>query len=110
MSLNAEWIDREREPQCPANPQFPNGIDLDMSEGAAKTCSIEVPYPAPRCGIYIIECDKCGQRNAVTTAGRPDDPRKITFGCFANVMRPNPPGLTEIIPPDTARTVRTPHP
>lgn len=110
MTLTAEWVDREREPQCPSNPMFPRGIDVDMSEGAAKTCSMEVPYPAKRCGLYVIACDVCGQRNAVTTAGRPDDPRKITMACFVHVMDPNPPGFTEIVLPDTAKMKRTPHP
>lgn len=108
MTLTAEWIDREREPKCPPQPQFPNGTDLDMSEGAARTCSMDVPYPAKRCGLYVVTCDKCGQRNAITTAGRPDDPRKITFGCFAQTLDPHP-GLTEIILPDTAKSKRMPH-
>lgn len=109
VTLTYTWIDRERDPQCPPDRAFPNGIDLDMSAGAAKTCSVEVPYPAKRCGIYVVECSECGQRNAITTAGRPDDPRKITFGCYAHRLCPNPPGLTEVVLPDSERTKRTPH-
>lgn len=109
MALTAEWIDRGREPQCAPDPKFPNGIDLDASNGAARTCSMELPYPAKRCGLYIVACDRCGQRDAITTAGRPDDPRKITLGCFAQQMDPNPPGFTEIVFPDTAKSKRTPH-
>ncbi len=109
MTLTAEWIDKEREPVCPPQPQFPNGTDVDLSAGAAKTCSIEVPYPAKRCGLYIITCETCGQTNALTTAGRIDDPRKITFACFSNRLNPNPPGFTEIVLPDTAKMKRTPH-
>jgi uncharacterized protein len=28
-SFKIEWIDRGREPQCPPNPAYPNGVDLD---------------------------------------------------------------------------------
>lgn len=109
MTLTAKWHDRNREPQCAPDPAFPNGMDVDMSDGAARTCSIELPYPAKRCGIYVIQCDKCGQTNAMTTAGRPDDPRTVLMGCYAQAMDPHP-GLTEIVLPDTAKMKRTPHP
>lgn len=79
-----------------------------MSDGATRTCSIELPYPAKRCGVYVIECAKCGQKNALTTAGRPDDPRTVTMGCYAQAMNPHP-GLTEIVLPDTTKMKRTPH-
>lgn len=108
MTLLVEWHDGEREPKCPPNSDFPHGIDVDSSAGALKTCSVNVPYPAKRCGLYVITCDKCGQRNGFTTAGRVDDPRNITFGCFANVLEPNPAGMTEIILPDTRKMKRTP--
>lgn len=107
--LTAEWIDREREPKCAPNPQFPNGTDVDLSHGAAKTCSIELTYPAKRCGLYVIKCDICGQVNALTTAGRIDDPRKVTFGCYAHKLDPHP-GLTEMVLPDSAKMKRTPYP
>lgn len=110
MTLKAEWIDGKREPTCAPDPLFPNGIDVDASQGAARTCSIDLPYyPAPRCGTYMVTCDTCGLCVGMTTAGRPDDPRKLTLGCFANQMEPHP-GLTEIVPPNSPRIIRTPHP
>lgn len=108
MTLTAKWVDREREPKCAPNPMFPRGMDVDTSAGAAETCSMEVPYPAKRCGVYMVHCDKCGQTVALTTAGRPDDLRKVTLGCYAQVMDPHP-GMTEIVLPDTAKMRRTPH-
>jgi hypothetical protein len=75
------WIDRGREPQCKPNPKYPNGIDADISDGAAVTCTADLPYPARRCGIYIVECETCGMRFGVTTAGRPDDPRSVKLAC-----------------------------
>ena len=80
-ALKVRWLDRGREPQCAPNPAHPKGIDVDMTDGAAKTCFTDLPYPAKRCGLYVIECETCGLRVAVTTAGRPDDPRSAKLGC-----------------------------
>lgn len=79
--MKIEWIDSGREPQCAPNPDYPNGKDMDVSDGAAKTCFTELPYPAKRCGHYIVECETCGLRFGVTTAGRPDDPRSLKVAC-----------------------------
>lgn len=111
MTLKATWVDRNREPQCEPDPKFPNGTELDVSAGSLNTCAMTVPYPAPRCGLYIIECDRCGQRVGITTAGRPDDPRTVTLGCFLQKLDPPPePGMTKIVLPDTRGAARTPHP
>lgn len=80
QALTVEWIDRHREPQCPPNPEHPNGIDVDMAHGA-KSCVTDVPYPAKRCGAYLVKCKRCGFSALVTTAGRIDDPRSIRVPC-----------------------------
>lgn len=82
------WRDSKREPQCPPNPAFPNGIDIDMSRGTETTCTAALPYPAKRCGIYVVECTLCGMRLGCTTAGRPDDPRSVKLPC---ILRPGAP-------------------
>lgn len=79
--MKVEWIDRGREPRCAPDPKYPNGRDVDMSGDAERTCSADLPYPAKRCGLYVIECPKCLLRVGVTTAGRPDDPRSVKFAC-----------------------------
>jgi hypothetical protein len=79
MTHDIRFLDRGREPQCPPNPKYPNGIDIDMLERPA--CLVKLPYPAKRCGVWIIECSKCGRRDAVTTAGRRDDPRSYMMPC-----------------------------
>ncbi len=81
MTLTVKWIDGEREPKSPPDPKYPEGIDLDISQGAERTCQTPLPYPAKRIGLYIITCNICGQRNLVTTAGRPDDPRSLKVAC-----------------------------
>ena len=75
------WIDHGREPQCEPNPDYPDGKDCDVTLGQRPACRSTLPYPARRCGAYIVTCKRCGYRVAVTTAGRPDDPRSIMIPC-----------------------------
>lgn len=79
--FKVEWIDAGREPKCPPNPNYPDGIDLDTSMGHETTCTVELEHPAKRCGYWSVRCGKCGQRILVTTAGRPDDPRSLKLAC-----------------------------
>lgn len=76
-----KWIDGKREPQCPPNPAYPTGIDVDGARGAQHSCKVALPYPAKRIGRYEVTCKACGAKVAVTTAGRPDDPRSVTVAC-----------------------------
>lgn len=87
-TFRIEWVDHGREPQCPPNPDHPSGIDVDTS-GGAPSCSTTLPYPAKRCGYFVVECRVCGYRAAVTTAGRPDDPRSVTVACPIKSRRIN---------------------
>lgn len=80
--MKVEWMDSGREPQCMPDPNYPDGKDLDAAFGAEKTCKVALPYPARRCGVYVLNCERCGLRVGVTTAGRPDDPRSVTLACM----------------------------
>ncbi len=85
MALTVRWFDHGREPQCEPNPEHPNGIDVDLRQGKAQRgCATDLPYPAKRCGVYLVACERCGYSAAITTAGRPDDPRKVTLPCKLN--------------------------
>jgi hypothetical protein len=76
------FLDSGREPQCAPNPNFPDGMIIDFGKGEpGKRCVLEVPYPAPRCGSYIMTCKVCGVRVAMTVAGRRDDPRTVVLPC-----------------------------
>ncbi len=89
MTFKIEWIDRGREPQCAPDPAYPNGKPIRLTNEAkatAKHCKVDLPYPAKRCGIYIIECERCGLRVGITTAGRPDDPTYIELACGAETI------------------------
>ena len=79
--FNIQWHDGGREPQCKPDPTYPNGKDLRLL--ITPKCRVDLPYPAKRCGIYIIECRRCGQRVGCTTAGRLDDPKSIELPCLA---------------------------
>lgn len=81
--MKVQWIDSGREPTQPPNPNYPHGLDVDVSDGKAKTCSVSLPYPAKRCGAYYLECETCGITCLVTTAGRIDDPRSVKVACRA---------------------------
>ena len=81
MGIEIQWLDRGREPQCAPNPAHPLGIDVDLSEGVTKTCKASLPYPAKRCGVWMVKCLDCGYVGACTTAGRVDDPRSIKLPC-----------------------------
>jgi DNA-directed RNA polymerase subunit RPC12/RpoP len=86
--MKIEWIDAGREPSCKPNPAYPDGIDIDLSRGASVRCQTALPYPARRCGAYVVECPVCGIRVMVTTAGRPDDPRSVKIACKTANERP----------------------
>jgi hypothetical protein len=81
MTFTVHWIDRGLEPRAKPDPQYPTGIDLDLSKGASATCTVQLPYPAKRIGCYSVRCEQCGTTAIVTTAGRPDDPRSIKLAC-----------------------------
>jgi hypothetical protein len=81
MTLSKHWISRNRKPQNPSDPRYPDGIDIDASRGQT-FCSTTFPHPTAECGLWIVECDVCNQRVMLTTAGRPDDPRSLKLACI----------------------------
>ena len=76
-----EWNDGHREPQCAPNPAYPEGIDIDVAGEVESYCVRSLPYPAKRCGYYSVRCKLCDFSIAITTAGRPDDPRSVRIPC-----------------------------
>lgn len=75
------WLDRGLEPQVAPNPKYPDGKDIIGHINGEPFCKVDLPYPAKRIGLYVIECKTCGVKIGCTTAGRPDDPRSITIAC-----------------------------
>lgn len=81
MTHKIEWIDRGREPQCAPDQKYPHGKPLLLLDQSLKHCTVPLPYPAKRCGVYLIDCDTCKLCIGVTTAGRPDDPNIVQIAC-----------------------------
>jgi hypothetical protein len=81
--LKVRWVDRGYEPNAKPNPEFPHGMDVDLTAGRAtgRSCTTDLPYPAKRCGYYLVSCSTCDFRGVVTTAGRADDPRSVKLPC-----------------------------
>jgi len=44
-------------------------------------CKISLPYPAKRCGMYVVKCNECGNVVGIPTTGKVDDPCSITINC-----------------------------
>ncbi len=85
MTITVQFLDSGHEPTEPANPSYPKGMDVDLRPHVlAKGCCRNLPYPAPRCGSYVVVCETCGYRAAISVAGREDDPRTVTMPCKAN--------------------------
>ena len=68
--------------QCEPNPEYPNGIDVDICEGKPG-CVFDLRYPAPECGHFEVVCDLCKIGVGVSAAGRSDDPRTVKIPCNA---------------------------
>lgn len=81
--LTAKWLPRDggRPPQCPADPAYPNGMDVDSAGPETLGCAVALPLVDNRIGLYIVECSKCGTRVAITVAGRADDARLARIEC-----------------------------
>lgn len=81
-----EWVPRAggRKPTVAPDPAFPNGKDIDLSDPELPRCRGDLPlavWPARGLGLLLIDCRRCGIRDALTTAGRPDDPVSYTRNC-----------------------------
>ena len=61
--------------KCPPNPNYPTGQELDLC-GEKSGIWIDLPYPAPECGVFILWGERIG-KVAITVAGRSDDPKRV---------------------------------
>jgi hypothetical protein len=86
--FDIRWVDSGREPRMAADPKYPTGTDLDMSKGKQPACTARLPYPAKRCGWYVIICKHCGTDALISTAGRADDPRSAKLPCKRSLYGP----------------------
>lgn len=80
MSLRVDFVTKGEEPQQQPNPAYPNGIDIDVSDGRRPACSVALPKVAT-VGYFVVACPTCGKTGMLTAAGRPDDPRSYKMNC-----------------------------
>ena len=84
-NVTVTWIDDRRKPTQPPDPKHPNGVVIDMRPTILHNgCPVDLPYPAKRCGKYVVVCNSCGLRTILTTAGRVDDPKRVILACKGN--------------------------
>jgi hypothetical protein len=81
-NLEVTWIDSGREAVYPPDPAYPHGTDIDVTGGQRPSCETTLPYPARRCGQYLVKCSRCGFTDSFSTAGRADDPRSVRVPCM----------------------------
>lgn len=79
--IRVSFIDSGRTAQYPPDPAYPMGTIADLTRGKTPTCRVDLPYPAPRCGQWVVGCTRCHQVNVITAAGRVDDPRRVILAC-----------------------------
>lgn len=75
-----ELINRQGPATEKANKRYPNGIEMDVTEGR-KGCVVTLPYPAEERGHWMVKCRSCGSQMLITAAGRRDDPRSLKIPC-----------------------------
>jgi hypothetical protein len=82
-TFDVKFISHNRKAVCQPDPAFPNGRDLDLTRisRSKASCVAEIPYPAECCGAWVVTCEACGLRVAITAAGRPDDPKSAKLPC-----------------------------
>jgi len=82
INVKVTWVDSGRTATGKSDPDYPDGMDVRLPHSRFQpTCLVTLPYPAPRIGFHVIECERCGYSAVVTAAGRRDDPRSVTLPC-----------------------------
>ena len=82
MTIDVYFIDAGHRSDERPDPAFPTGRRVNI-DGPLPTalCCYNLPYPAPRCGTYVVECLECPVRHEIPVNGRSDDPYIITMPC-----------------------------
>lgn len=80
--FDVTFLDSGRTATQKPDPAYPDGMEIDLRHPGQKGCCRNLPYPAPRCGHYVVVCTVCGYRALISVAGRPDDPKNVTMPCL----------------------------
>lgn len=89
QKIAVTFLSHNRKPKCAPNPAYPDGMEVDLTDGKKVACLAELPYPAECCGVWIVRCETCGASAGITAAGRIDDPRTVKLGCKSSALSSN---------------------
>jgi hypothetical protein len=67
--------------RCAPDPRYPMGMHVAAPEGTKVSCFVQLPYPAPECGMLHVECETCGLSVLISVAGHPDDAVSVELAC-----------------------------
>lgn len=67
--------------RCAPDPKYPDGMIIDAAKPGEQACAVDIPYPAPECGQFLVYCETCRMSMIITAAGRPDDPKSVRIPC-----------------------------
>lgn len=82
MSHKVEFVASGRgKARSAPDPVYPKGKVVTLDHEVKMCCKVELPYPAPECGWFKVECEECGLSVLVSAAGRPDDPVSVELPC-----------------------------
>lgn len=79
--LTATFHSYGRKATCEPDPAYPDGMVVDVASEGQSACSVELTYPAPEVGVWLLECSICGLSAVITAAGRVDDPKSVRAPC-----------------------------
>ena len=82
-AADVTWVSTGGKAKCPPNPNYPNGIVVDVRTRPDPQfgCKVDLPYPSPGIGQYHVRCRVCGVSVGCTAAGRADDPHSLVLPC-----------------------------
>ena len=86
MTLEVLWFDRTLARSDAPDPEYPEGVDLDLCRDIGPACWTALRYPARGPGYYHIACTRCGSATGCMTKGQTDDPRSIRLPCRVSAV------------------------
>jgi hypothetical protein len=92
LRFKIDWVDKHREATYPADPSYPKGCAIDVALTKLNACRVELPWPAVRCGLFVVRCLACGFSIALEMAGRVDETRPACEYRASCITTRNAPG------------------
>lgn len=91
-----EYLPSKAEGIREIKPEYPNGVDVDLSAGAQDICVATLIYPAPQSGLCNVTCQNCGYQIALSVHAMADDAKSIKVPCFRAAFSENQPEMDQL--------------